>query len=277
MSLAPPLAVRQHYDQRLLRSRAIFRWRADTMKLDALAGQAPVFTRSGTLTADDSLGATATYPQNFPAWGWADSRPEVWVGTPAAGSGGGFFGARYLAARHWSARYFGGEGAGAGTVDDVWYYPWNRAVADFTVLVRVRQRGGMNTAGTGFFYIGAASESGARIWIESNGANYSMRMHNGSTEVGSTLTTAPSDDDEVELRGEFYATGGSYTVRLSADINGGGEETASAASPQAFASHAASSRIYLGSLGGQNGAPVALREVVIARGQLTKNQIEDVF
>lgn len=245
MSIAAPIAARQHYDQGLLRSRAILRWRADWLKLDALGGPAPVFTRASTANGTASDGSTATYPNNYPCWSWANSRPEVLVDVGAS--------------------------------DDIWNYAWSRAVGAFTVLLRFRQHGSIGANDRGFFYIGAAAEAGARIWIETQGSQYSMRMHNGTAEVNSTLSTAPTSNQEVIMRGEFLASGGNWQVRLSAGINGGAEATASASTAQAFSAHAASSRVYLGSLGGQNALAAGLREVLIARGTLTLAQIEDVF
>jgi hypothetical protein len=173
----------------------IFHWRAAEMTLRALTRQPSTFTRASTTTATDSAGATATYPQHYPAY-----------------------------------QITGGR-VGVLTSSEDWRYAFLARPQALTVYLKFVERGSVNT--DVLLWIGATGATSPyfRLLRASNG--YQSSHHNGSVERTSSLSAAPSSGQVVQVRATLAATGATqifHSINGASEVSATESSTAALAS-----------------------------------------------
>jgi hypothetical protein len=216
-----------------------------TLPSNPLAADLPVFTRAATATGLDVNGTTMTFPFNHPAWTWRNGAPALLLADVAT--------------------------------PNILYHPWKRDYTSMSGLISFNQSGSMASAGDGWWYLGPEGEQDTRIWIDSSGTVYRLRLDNGSSAVVSVLSTAPVAGNAVVFRWELFPNPTNYSVRIHQSINGGAWETGSTSSTLEISEWDPGMRVYYGTLGGQSGAAVELKEDIIQAGQLSLAQMLQVF
>jgi hypothetical protein len=189
----PPPTTR-HAGAPDVRARALFRWQARALTTTAITGQEGALVRAATGTAVDSTGATYTAVHSMPRW---------------------------------ESRTFG-DGARVGlrlAADDLaWPVLWTPRTA--SLLVECAEAGTRTTAGAGLLYVGNDAQSGARWTLDSTGTNYRATVHNGTTSVSATLSTAtPTTGQGAYLLMQVEDTGTTWRVRLLLSLPSGFGET----------------------------------------------------
>jgi hypothetical protein len=232
----------------VLQSRSLFRWQA-ARGLNALTGQTGAFSRLGFSSGNiDSNGTAFRVGASMPRWEMRD-----YYGTGARDTVGLRLG-----------------------IDDL---SWDCALLPqtLTVLVELSEAGTRTTSGGGLVYLGNDGQTGARLTLDSDGTNYRVTWHNGSTSVSATLATAtPTTGQSAILVAQLEDTGGTQRVRLGLDVQRtiGETWTAWSGTVARAAAFPASTRVRanrVGSAGTQG--DVWLRQIAIVSGRRTAQEI----
>jgi hypothetical protein len=108
--------------------------------------------------------------------------------------------------------------------DLAWPVLWTPRTA--SLLVECSEAGTRTTAGAGLLYLGNDAQTGARWTIDSSGTNYRATVHNGTTSVSATLSTAtPTTGQGARLLMQVEDNGTTWRVRLILSIAGVAGET----------------------------------------------------
>lgn len=239
MTIRVPNPIHGHFDQRQVRSRALFHADFRRALIEALTGQVANFSRSGTGTAADSVGTTATWNRNRPVW-------RVTSGTVGL--------------------LLGGQGSA-----EILRYPILFVPRELTAYVEFIERG----TGTSdrILHIGEDDNSNPRFQIYRHASSgYSALYHDGSNSRESTLAvgTLPSSGDLVTLRATISATG---VVQIHQSINGAAEVSATASSTNTIASAWSDGQLYVNSRGASDEGDAEYRRVKVFPGTLTLSEI----
>lgn len=243
----PPPTTR-HAGAPEVRARALFRWQARLLTTTAITGHEGALTRAATGTAVDSTGATYTAVHSMPRW---ESR--TW-------GGGARLGLRMA-------------------VDDL-AWPVSCTPRTMTVVVEMSEAGTRTTSGAGLFYLGNDGITGARWLIDSSGTDYRATIHNGTTSVSATLTTAvPTTGQAARLTMQVEDNGTTWRVRLLRDVVGssGEADTGWSSTIARAATFGASTRVRLNRLGsaGTQGSTWVAQCAVVAGLRTTTDVLED--
>ncbi len=218
------------------RSRCLFDWDADDASLDAVTGHVGTLTRTSSATALDALGATYTAPHSM---------------------------------ARWESRALGGVdrlGLRLSTDDLTWTMIGPpRALSIYVHCVELGTR---TTANAGLLYLGNNGVTGARLVLDSDGANYRATWHNGSASDSVTLSTGtPGTGVDAELLVTLSAAG---VVSLSSAV-GGTEAQVVGATPRALPSSWGSGAVVRANRTGSSGTQGStwLRRVKILAGVTT--------
>lgn len=149
------------------------------------------YTRSGSVTYTDATGTTRTAGANVLPVDWLDRDSDGTYELPTA--------LLHTTATCWASYLIPPQAR--------------------TGYLRFIEAGSVTTSGATVLYVGKADGTGARFYLESDGANYRAVYHNGSSSVSSTVAdAAPSSGDDVEL---YWTQGSDGRVRLMMRINRG--------------------------------------------------------
>lgn len=174
-----------------------FNWEGRRGSLVAVTGHVGTLTRASTGTAVDANGVTYT--------------------------------AAHSMAR-WEARDFANSGRraqlGLRLGADDFAFPVNWLPETGTLLVHASEAGTRTTSGAGLVYLGNDGQTGARLWVDSDGTNYRANVHNGSTSQSATLSTAtPTTDQGFQVGLQLEDDGTNWRVRLVLRVMPTGAET----------------------------------------------------
>lgn len=202
MSQFPPFPARavRRTTAPVIATRSRFRWQSRRASLIALTGQVGTLTRAATGTAVDANGASYTAVYGAPRWEMRD----------------------YLASG--TRRELGLRLA----ADDLeWTY--NGVPETGTLAFAFSENGTGTTLNAGLVYLGNDAQTGARLWVTSDGTRYRATIHNGTTSVSVTLaslslTTGDAARGVVQLNDD----GTNWSIKLIVRKLVGGTEEATA-------------------------------------------------
>lgn len=207
-------------------SRFADHWTADECSLRAI-GVRGISEELGTLTRDatasvlDSNGVARTVGRHRPAWEVMDWNADGVREQPTLLLG----------------------------ATDVLFWSYYGLPQAMTIYLAFVENGAKAIANAGLLHIGLGDNTGARLQIDATGTFYRARHHNGTTESTSTLGTAPSTNDKVEMLLQL-ASGGNVT--LSQRINFGAWVAAAQGGAASLLTAWSYPRVYMGSRGDTN-------------------------
>lgn len=140
-----------------------------------------------------------------------------------------------------------------------------------TLYARFVERGSIATGGARIAQIGSGT---ARLSILQSGGFYQALHHNGTSSVTSTLAAAPAIGDRIELRATLAADG---KVQLHQSINEGAEVSAAQSAALALAAAWSDSLVSLGHAAGANAGLLAARDLTLAAGTVTLDQLRELL
>lgn len=159
---------------------------------------------------------------------------------------------------------------------DSLYFPFTLRPTAMTVLVRGREqtRATDSAAGQlGLVYIGDAAASDPTFGLinRSGSPGYSAYHDPATSSVtGTTIGSAVTRGDLIELRGGIRATGAAFA---SISVNGGAEAISIDGSEQAVADEWSGQRLYLNSQGTVNVGQFAFTHICVAIGERTLDEM----
>lgn len=161
-------------------------------------------------------------------------------------------------------------------------YPYRGFVESQTIYLRFYEFGGAAIANGILCYIGNAGATSNRLYIESTGTYYQVRLVNaGAQTATSTLAAAPSSGQLVELRVVLTVSATpNTTVQIHQSINGAAETSGSVSSAIAwtkFWGGTAESLIHIGGRAGNNRSKLHLRALKIGAGNLSISNSRELF
>lgn len=177
-------------------ARARFRYQPRRLSLDALTGQPGTLTRAASGTGVDGLGATYTAVHSMPRW---ESRSVD------------------------AARLPEREALGLRLVADDLTWPVAYTPAASTIVFDGAEGGTRTTAGAALWYLGNDAQTGARMYVASDGTNYGATLYNGvgSNNVSVSLSgAAPALDAlfQMTLQVEESDDATQFRIRLVCDV-----------------------------------------------------------
>lgn len=204
------------------------------LSVDALSGQVGTLTQAGAVSTTDTSGGTVSVNQAQPPWSYVAAQTAT------------------------------GLLLGTGTKGLAW--PLNILPQAMCWMVDFCENGGLAVASGGVAYLGNDGATGARIYIDSTGAQYRVTYTDGTTTQTVTMTgTAPTSGQRVRLRLTLSASG---TIQLGQSINGGAETVPAASAATALPAVWTGTTGRLNSVGTANyGANIYLGIVVMAGDQ----------
>lgn len=156
--------------------------------------------------------------------------------------------------------------AGASRANETLYFDFPYAPQAMTVYVRFVEHGGVNMPGAGaLFQVGSATASeDPRFLVSGSPGFYRIQHDNGHTNPAATLGTAPSPNEETEIRAVLRADG---SILIGQSIESGAETTVSDTTPAVLAAAWAGERLYLNSRGTDGLGIAAYIEVKVEAGE----------
>ena len=221
----------QGYDRTRLRSQLLIHWRALDGLLAPLTGQDHTFTRASTAEGTDVHGATTgPVPNNLAVWESVDTDSDT---------------VRDALALRLAP-------ADSPRAVDALAYDFPTPLQAMTVYAKLAHVAG-NADGARVLHIGDGADGGhdPRLWLywATTPGEYRAAYDNGTaTATDSSLATAPSAGDIVELAVRLYADG---SVQILQRIDGGTVETGTrtAAPSGGIVTRSTGQKLGLGSVG----------------------------
>ena len=160
--------------------------------------------------------------------------------------------------------------------DETFYANFLHAPREMTVYVKFIELGTIQlAASTGVLQIGEAAASDKLLQIRRDATGFYQGLHdNGPTTVTTTLASAPSYLDTVELRLILNADG---SVQIGQSVNAATEAVSTASAANALAAAWSDTRLYLNSRGTSGRGVAAYRAVKVCRGSQSMADMRSLF
>lgn len=166
--------------------------------------------------------------------------------------------------------------AATGTrVRDQLSFTFNARPQPMTIYIRFVELGTMVAiANLRILQIGASAGTDPRLFISGDSSGFYRIVHdNGPTIVTSTLATAPTFGQRVELRATLSATG---SVQINQSINEGAETSATASGAATLAAAWSAATLWVNSLSTSVTGFMALRNLRIERGAVSLQRMREL-